>query len=96
MGKFEAVKITADFYHMAIEEDDMRKSLERYSKYIGHVHIAENHRYQPGTGSMDFKSLIGTLKNIGYDGAVVYECRVRGENPQKAYAESVGYMRRFF
>ncbi|MBW8382630.1 MAG: sugar phosphate isomerase/epimerase [Youngiibacter sp.] len=96
MGKFEAVKITADFYHMAIEEDDMRKSLERYSKYIGHVHIAENHRYQPGTGSMDFNSLIGTLKDIGYDEAVVYECRVRGEDPQKAYAESVGYMRRFF
>ncbi|MBP1919353.1 sugar phosphate isomerase/epimerase family protein [Youngiibacter multivorans] len=94
-GGFEAVKITADFYHMAIEEDDMRKSLEKYSKYIGHVHIAENHRYQPGTGSMDFDILLGTLKDIGYDGAVVYECRVRGEDPERAYRESVEYMRRF-
>lgn len=94
-GGFEAVKITADFYHMAIEEDDMAGSLEKYSREIGHVHIAENHRYQPGTGSMDFGRLMGTLKKIGYHGSVVYECRVRGEDPERAYRESVEYMRRF-
>ena len=51
-GGFEMVKITADFYHMAIEEDDISRSLTEFRDVIGHIHIAENHRYQPGTGPL--------------------------------------------
>lgn len=94
-GKFEMVKITGDFYHMAIEEDDISESLRKYSEYIGHIHIAENHRYQPGTGSIDFARHINTLKQIGYQGAVINEGRIRGEDPLKAYTDSIAYMRQF-
>lgn len=93
-GKFEMVKITGDFYHMSIEEDDISKTLEKHSKYFGHIHIAENHRYQPGTGSIDFKRHLNTLKDIGYNGGIVYEGRVRGEDPLKAYMDSVDYIKR--
>lgn len=94
-GKFEMVKVTADFYHMAIEEDDISVSLEKYAKYIGHVHIAENHRYQPGTGSIDFRRHIETLKKISYQGALVNEGRIRGENPVEAYRKSVPYVKQY-
>ena len=94
-GGFERVKITGDFYHMAIEEDDISESLKKYAKYYGHIHIAENHRYQPGTGSIDFARHMNTLKEIGYEGAVVNEGRVRGENPLEAYKASIPYMRQF-
>ncbi len=94
-GKFDMVKVTGDFYHMSIEEDDISASLKKYSQYIGHIHIAENHRYQPGTGSIDFKRHINTLKEIGYDGAVVNEGRVRGDDPLKAYIDSISYMKQF-
>ena len=77
-GQFKMVKITADFYHMAIEENDISESLEKYKDYIGHIHIAENHRYQPGTGSIDWARHMETLKKIGYEGAVVNEGRVLG------------------
>jgi sugar phosphate isomerase/epimerase len=92
-GKFKNVKVTCDFYHMSIEEDDISATLKKYSDYIGHVHIAENHRYQPGTGSIDFKRHIGTLKEIGYDGPIINEGRVRGKDPREAYRTSVKYMR---
>lgn len=95
MGQFEMVKVTGDFYHMSIEEDDISESLIKYKKYIGHIHIAENHRYQPGTGSIDFKRHIQTLKDIGYNGAVVNEGRIRGEDPLKAYQKSIEYMKQF-
>lgn len=95
LGKFEMVKITGDFYHMSIEEDDISESLIKYQKYIGHIHIAENHRYQPGTGSIDFKRHMRTLKDIHYNGAVVNEGRIRGEDPLKAYQKSVEYMKQF-
>jgi sugar phosphate isomerase/epimerase len=94
-GNFEMVKITADFYHMAIEEDDISEALVRHQNYIGHIHIAENHRYQPGTGSIDFKRHINTLRRIGYDGPIVNEGRIRGEDPLKVYIDSIGYMRQF-
>lgn len=95
LGKFEMVRVTGDFYHMSIEEDDISESLVRYQNRIGHIHIAENHRYQPGTGSIDFERHMQTLRDIGYRGAVVYEGRVRGDDPLEAYRKSVEYMRRF-
>ena len=94
-GKFERVKITGDFYHMAIEEDDISESLKKYARYYGHIHIAENHRYQPGTGSIDFERHFRTLREIGYDGAVINEGRVRGEDPLEAYKASILYVRQY-
>lgn len=94
-GKFKMVKITADFYHMAIEEDDISESLLQFQNAIGHIHIAENHRYQPGTGSIDWKRHIQTLKDMGYEGDVVNEGRIRGENPQAVYQKSVDFIKQF-
>lgn len=95
MGQFQMVKITADFYHMAIEEDDISQSLIRFQNAIGHIHIAENHRYQPGTGAIDWKRHMQTLKDIGYEGDVVNEGRIRGENPPEVYQKSVDFMKQF-
>lgn len=94
-GGFKTVKITADFYHMSIEEDDISQSLRQYRDLVGHIHIAENHRYQPGTGSIDFKRHMATLHEIGYTGAVVNEGRIRGEDPLESYKKSIPYMRQF-
>lgn len=94
-GAFKRVKITADFYHMAIEEDDISESLRKHKKSIGHVHIAENHRYQPGTGSIDWKCHIQTLKEMNYQGDLVNEGRIRGEDPLTAYQRSVDFMKQF-
>lgn len=95
MGSLKNVEVTADFYHMAIEEDDISETLKKYKDHIGHIHIAENHRYQPGSGSIDFKRHMETLREIGYTGGVVNEGRIRGENPLEAYKESITYMKQF-
>lgn len=92
-GQYKSVKITCDFYHMSIEEDDISRTLENYQGYLGHVHIAENHRYQPGTGSIDFRQHLTTLKKIGYTGPLINEGRIRGENPLEAYLKSVEYIK---
>lgn len=92
-GQFTHIKILADFYHMSIEEDDLSKSLVDHVDLIKHIHIAENHRYQPGTGSLDFKKHFETLKNIKYKGDLVYECRVRGDNPMHEYEKSLKFVK---
>lgn len=83
------ISLTADFYHMSIEEDNVDLSLIQYQSHISHIHLAENHRYQPGTGSIDFKRHFQTLHSIGYTGKAILECRVRGNNPLQAYKKSV-------
>lgn len=91
-GGFRRVKITADFYHMSIEEDDISATFRTFAKQIGHIHIAENHRYQPGSGSIDFPRHMRTLKEIGYDGPVVNEGRLRGD-PLQACKDGIAYMK---
>lgn len=45
------VQIIGDFYHMNIEEDNLAQALHDNRDLLGHVHIADNHRYQPGSGT---------------------------------------------
>jgi len=87
------VKITADVYHMNIEEDNTCESLHLYRHWIGHIHLADNHRYQPGTGSLDFRKYFSQLMQDGYQGSLTLECRIRGADPQFEYAKSLAYLR---
>lgn len=92
-GALEHVKIIGDFYHMSIEEDCLSAAFHQQRDLLGHVHIADNHRYQPGSGSIDFGRVFQQLKDDGYDGYIVYECRVRADNPAQAYQDSLTYLR---
>lgn len=92
-GGFTHVSLTADFYHMNIEESNIAASMQRYEKYIGHVHLADNHRYQPGSGHSNFKEGFDALKTTGYAGAFAVECRVTGANPATAYTDSLHFIR---
>lgn len=91
-GKFTNVKTTCDFYHMNREEDNISQALRESKDYIGHVHIADNQRYQPGSGSIDFKKHFDTLKQIGYDGPIIFEGRLRG-NPVEVCKESSAFVK---
>lgn len=92
-NQLKHTKIAADFYHMNIEEDSISESLRDNRNLIGHVHIADNHRYQPGSGSIDFKSHFETLKQNNYNGYVTIECRVRGNDPEAEYRKSVNFLK---
>jgi sugar phosphate isomerase/epimerase len=92
-GGFHNVKLTADFFHMNIEEQNIADSIINYKEHIGHIHIADSHRYQPGDGHMDFVSGFGALKSIGYDGYMAFECRVQGNNPADEYKKSVRFIK---
>ena len=92
-GGFKNVKITADFFHMNIEEKNIAESILKYKEFIGHVHIADSHRYQPGDGHLDFVGGFRALLDIDYKGYMAFECRVLGENPAEEYKKSVEYIK---
>jgi sugar phosphate isomerase/epimerase len=90
---FKHVKIIADFYHMNIEEDDISEALHQNRNLVGHIHLADNHRYQPGSGSLDFKKHFNTLKEDGYEDFLTIECRVRGNDLDAQYRQAVQHLR---
>lgn len=92
-GGFNNVLLTADFYHMNIEESRIDESLLQYKNYVGHVHLADSHRYQPGTGHTDFHQGVAALKETNYKGCFALECRVRGNRPAADYQTSLRYVR---
>jgi sugar phosphate isomerase/epimerase len=75
----DGVRILADTYHMNIEEDDPCDALRSVADVLGAVHLSDSNRGQPGTGHVPFAAIAATLVEIGFDGVVSVECRLRGE-----------------
>jgi D-psicose/D-tagatose/L-ribulose 3-epimerase len=62
---------------MNIEEDSFHDAILSCKGRIGHFHLGEPNRKQPGTGRMPWDEIFGALKQIGYDGTIVMEPFVR-------------------
>jgi sugar phosphate isomerase/epimerase len=88
----------ADSYHMNIEERDMGEPIRSAGALLGHVHVADNNRLQPGKGHIDWTAFFAALHGIDYPGYVSIECwspagpRIEGD-PALALPESAAFMR---
>ena len=68
------VRLLADLYHMAVEGEGAPE-LIAHGRWLEHVHVAEvEGRQAPGTSGEDFGAALRALKEIGYRGAISYEC----------------------
>ena len=76
-----SVRVCADLFHMNIEEDDLADAITDTGPLIGHVHVDDSNRLQPGTGHLDFAAVFTALHTIGYDRWLGLECRLRGDPP---------------
>ncbi|PKA41548.1 sugar phosphate isomerase/epimerase [Rhizobium sullae] len=65
--------VCLDAFHLNIEEDDMYEAIRLAGKRLFDFHIADNNRFAAGLGMLDWPKIIGTLREIGYDGAVTNE-----------------------
>lgn len=71
------VKLLLDTFHMNIEEDFIGDAIRRAAGRLGHFHIGECNRNTPGHGHMPWDEIMGALKDIGYEGAIVMEPFIR-------------------
>lgn len=74
-----SVRLMADLFHMNIEEADAAQSLSSVADVLGHVHLADSSRLEPGTGHTDFASAFAALAEIGFAGYGAIECRFSTE-----------------
>ena len=65
--------ICLDAFHLNIEEVDPYKAILSAKGRLNDFHIADSNRFAAGQGHWDWIKLIGTLKIIGYDGALTVE-----------------------
>lgn len=69
----ENFKLMMDLFHMNIEEKNIYQTINKYSNYNIHVHLADNNRRYPGHCGMNFVKIIETFKESGYDGGFCTE-----------------------
>jgi len=65
--------ICLDLFHMNIEESDIHEAFRRGKGRTFDVHIADNNRFAPGMGTLDFPKIVETIRATGYDGALTLE-----------------------
>lgn len=59
-----------DTFHMNIEEPSIEESIRTCGNRIFHFHVADSNRWYPGAGHLDFRSILTTLMDTGYQGFV--------------------------
>jgi len=85
--------VIVDFFHMQWENQPAETLVRRAGTFLKHVHVAEDSRVEPGPGSLDFRPGFGAMKEIGYQGHVVIECRSLSGDGEKVLPESAEYLR---
>lgn len=82
------VRIHFDTFHANIEERQPAAALRSVAKDLGHVHVSENDRGIPGTRHVDWRGVLSSLRDVGYNGWLTIESFARPE-PQLASAASI-------
>jgi sugar phosphate isomerase/epimerase len=72
------VMITADTFHMSIEEARIGESIRKTGSLIGHVQLGDSNRLEPGAGHYDWTETLDALDAIGYQGWLAMECGLSG------------------
>jgi len=65
--------VCLDAYHMNMEESDLHAAIRLAGKRLFDFHVADNNRFAAGLGHLDWPAIVGTLREIGYDGALTNE-----------------------
>jgi sugar phosphate isomerase/epimerase len=88
----KGVRLMSDVFHMHIEETNSPATLREVGDTIGHVHLADNTRLEPGSGDIDFRAIFQALKEIGFTGYMAFECGLSGPG-EEALPRSVAFLK---
>jgi hydroxypyruvate isomerase len=74
------VELLADFYHLAVNGDDVPAVIEAHAADFGHIQIADAPgRGAPGTGDLPLTQWIERSQELGYDGPIGLEYKAERE-----------------
>ena len=65
--------VCLDAYHLNMEEANIYDAIRLAGSRLFDFHVADNNRFAAGLGHLDWAKIVGTLREIGYDGALTNE-----------------------
>lgn len=69
-----SLRLLADVYHSAQTQEDFAQAIGDRMALVAHVQVADTDgRHEPGTGSIDWKSVMSVLRERGYNGDIGLE-----------------------
>jgi D-psicose/D-tagatose/L-ribulose 3-epimerase len=68
-----SVGLLVDTFHANIEEKDIAAAYRLAGRHLKHVHTCENDRGIPGSGHIEWPSIVEAIKSTGYDGWLTIE-----------------------
>ena len=92
LAKVPGLKIHLDFGHGNMGLDDGIAFCKEFGEEIVHVHLSDNlasgdHHIPLGSGTIEWRNAIQTLKSIGYNGAITLEIFCRDDSVRFEYLE---------
>jgi sugar phosphate isomerase/epimerase len=93
-NQVDSLGILLDTFHMNIEEDSFKAAIESSSKFLRHLHFADNNRKMPGFAHIDFSSIVESLNEIGYGGYVSFEPNISDKNYEHATKYGLDFVKR--
>jgi sugar phosphate isomerase/epimerase len=85
--------ILLDTFHMNIEEDSLSHSIESASDFLLHMHFADNNRKMPGSGHLDFRSILRALSKIDYQRYVSFEPNLERNSYLESLKRGISYIK---
>jgi sugar phosphate isomerase/epimerase len=82
-----------DTFHMNIEEPVIEDSIRACGDRIFHFHVADSGRWYPGSGHLDFASILDALYSTGYRGYISGEWLPK-PNADTSAERGIAYLRR--
>lgn len=76
------IRLLADFYHLAVNGDDVAAVIASHAADFGHIQIADAPgRGEPGTGDLPLQTWMDAARDGGYTGAVALEYAATQADP---------------
>jgi len=88
-----ALRTIFDVKSAVAEDVPLPGLIRRYADIIAHVHANDSNRRGPGFGVVDFRPILATLKQMGYDGYVSVEVFDYTPDPETIARNSLRYLR---
>jgi sugar phosphate isomerase/epimerase len=74
-------RLMLDIGHMAANGDDVAESFQHAQLYNRYVHLTDDRRLPPGTGSVDFAAVLTALRAADYKGWIAVEVLQQPDSP---------------
>ncbi|HZB81055.1 MAG TPA: sugar phosphate isomerase/epimerase family protein [Nitrososphaera sp.] len=90
----DSLGVLLDTFHMNIEEELFKDTVQSSRKFLRHMHFADNNRKMPGFAHIDFSTIVKSLNEIGYNGYISFEPNIADRNYEHATKFGLDFVKR--